>query len=70
MNLENQPTAEELTADYLPLDTDYDQVAPGFACPNCGEDCDDMLTNGPDEMVTCHSCGYTYSVAGEEAPNA
>ena len=51
---------------------DYDHVAPGFACPKCGEDCNDLLTNGPDETITCQSCGHVYDLEPErrEAPHA
>jgi DNA-directed RNA polymerase subunit RPC12/RpoP len=43
---------------------DYDQVEPGFACPNCGEDCDDELVN-VDDHVHCATCGHDYDLEPE-----
>lgn len=39
---------------------DYGRVAPGFACPRCGEDDIDHLVWIDDEKVRCDSCGTVY----------
>ena len=46
-------------AEQVQEQADYDQVEPGFTCPNCGEDCDDNLVNVGDH-VHCATCGYDY----------
>lgn len=39
---------------------DYDRVAPGRACPRCGEDDIDALVWIDDDQVRCDSCGTVY----------
>lgn len=39
---------------------DYDRVAPGMACPKCGEDEMDLLVWIDDDKVRCDSCGTVY----------
>jgi len=62
MDLRNQPTAAELTADYLPLDTDDDLVSEFDVCPDCGERRVDFLAWIDDTTVRCLVCGYEYEV--------
>ena len=42
-------------------------VAPIFACPACGECRMDELLIEEDDVVTCNSCGRTYTL---EYPDA
>lgn len=62
-DLESQPTATELIADYLPLDLAealaIDRVADAYRCPHCGENAVDRLAND-DGHVVCESCGCEY----------
>jgi rubredoxin len=37
-----------------------DRVAPGMACPRCGEDEMDSLVWIDDDQVRCTSCGTVY----------
>jgi rubredoxin len=39
---------------------DYERVAPGMACPKCGEDEMDSLVWIDDDKVRCDSCGTVY----------
>lgn len=41
-------------------DTWNDPLAPGDACPNCGQDDHDQLIWIDDERVRCASCGAVY----------
>jgi hypothetical protein len=40
--------------------SDYDRVAPGMACPRCGEDHVDSLVWEDDDKVRCAGCGTVY----------
>lgn len=57
----SKPTAEDLKADYLPLETDDEQVAESMACPNCGERRMEQLVSN-DGQVHCATCGTDYEV--------
>jgi rubredoxin len=50
-----------MTTNNNPIEPDgYDRVAPGFACPSCGEDDIDSLVWIDDDKVRCDSCGTVY----------
>lgn len=54
------------TNNLIELD-DQDRVAPGFACPHCGEDHVDSLVWINDDQVRCASCGTIYDPNQPEA---
>jgi hypothetical protein len=68
----SQPSAADLTEDYLPVDTDGSNTVDDWAaCPICGESDHDNLVNR-DGIVHCATCGHDYDLEPEreEASNA